>query len=396
MSVLETITKASANKTHLTSESNYPIVLNPDPILLNLKPQNQISSLLSKCDNGWEMSKPDSLTIELGHKFLKTLKRKLKNPVGFGKNEFVKMLNVFLQSCGEKIGASVGGDVDLGEFSSKLILKFGSLMGFDVLGLVLEGCVVLEAWEVLESLIVFGFVSSFVLGNLVGNLIVKGRSELVCLIVKYVKDIQVGDVVLILKYFLNPSREVYGSMVSLRKNWEKEVLEAIEKADDKGVGGRVKNLAKEVSVLLMVAYDGFLASELCLHYLIAREDLDEVMFLSCISKLNGEEMMGLIRYLGKWLRKYERFSQVYPCPKGASVLGLKACNWVPTLANVVKCFGLVVDEHFSSLVLQSEFHEELRSLEGVANSLSSEATICSTVTKLVETLKPELKGIFSF
>lgn len=392
MSLLETITKASATKTHLTSESNYPIVLNPDPILLNLKPQNENSSLLSKCDDGWEISKPDSQIIELGQKFLKALKRKLKNPVGFDKNEFIKMLNVFLESCGEKIGASVGGDVDLGEFSSKLIVKFGSLMGFDVLGLVLEGCVVLESWEVLESLIVFGFVSPLVSGNLVGNLIVKGRSELVCLIVKHVKDIQVGDVVLILKYFLNPSREVYESMVSLREDWEKEVLEAIEKADDKGVGGKVRDLAKEVAVLLMVAYDGFSASELCLHYLIAREDLDEVMFLSCISKLNGEEMMGLIRYLGKWLRKYERFPQAYPCPKGSSVLGLEACNWVPSLSNVLKCFGLVVDEKFSSLVLQSEFHEELRSLERVANSLSSEATICSTVAKLVETLKPELRG----
>lgn len=392
MSLLETITKASANKTHLTSESNYPILLNSDPILLNLKPQNENSSLLSKCDNGWEISKQDSQIIELGQKFLKTLKIKLKNPVGFSKNEFIKMLNVFLESCGGKIGASVGEDVDLGQFSSKVILKFGSLMGFDVLGLVLEGCVVLEAWDVLESLIVFGFVSSLGTGNLVGNLIVKGRSELVCLIVKHVKDIRSGDVVLILKYFLSPSKEVYGSMVSLRVDWEKEVLEAIEKADDNGVGGKVGNLAKEAAVLLMVAYDGFSASELCLHYLIAREDLDEVMFLSCIRKLNGEEIMGLIRYLGKWLRKYERFPQANPCPKGASVLGLKACNWVPSLANVVKCFGLVVDETFSSLVLQSEFHEELRSLERVANTLSSEATICSTVTKFVETLKPELKG----
>ncbi|KAK1373333.1 Aldehyde dehydrogenase 12A1 [Heracleum sosnowskyi] len=392
MSLLETITKASANKTHLTSESNYPILLNSDPILLNLKPQNENSSLLSKCDNGWEISKQDSQIIELGQKFLKTLKIKLKNPVGFSKNEFIKMLNVFLESCGGKIGASVGEDVDVGQFSSKVILKFGSLMGFDVLGLVLEGCVVLEAWDVLESLIVFGFVKSLGTGNLVGNLIVKGRSELVCLIVKHVKDIQSGDVVLILKYFLSPSKEVYGSMVSLRVDWEKEVLEAIEKADDNGVGGKVGNLAKEAAVLLMVAYDGFSASELCLHYLIAQEDLDEVMFLSCIRKLNGEEIMGLIRYLGKWLRKYERFPQANPCPKGASVLGLKACNWVPSLANVVKCFGLVVDETFSSLVLQSEFHEELRSLERVANTLSSEATICSTVTKFVETLKPELKG----
>ncbi|XP_017215663.1 uncharacterized protein LOC108193472 [Daucus carota subsp. sativus] len=388
MSLLETITKASANKTHLTSDSNYPIPLNADPILLGLKPQSKISSLLSKCDDGWEISKLDLQIIELGQKFVKALKRKLKNPSRFGKIEFLEMLEGFFGSCGEKIGVSVGEDDGV----EKLIGKFGSLLGFDALVLVLEGCVVLEVWEVLESLIVFGFVTPLVSGNLVGNLIVKGRSELVCLFLKHVKDVQLGDFVSILKYFLSPSREVYGSMVSLRKDWEGEVLEAIERADVKGIGGKVRNLAKEAAVLLMVAYDGFSANELCLHYLIARKDLDEVMFLSCVSKLNGEELMSLIRYLGKWLRKYERFPQAYPCPKGSSVLGLKACNWVPTLANVVKCFGLVVDEHFSSMVLQSEFHEELRSLERVANSLSSEATVCSTVTNLVETLKPELKG----
>lgn len=391
MSLLETITKASANKTQLSSESNYPIVLNSDPTLLNLKPQNQDSSILSNCVDGWQLSEPDLQIIELGQKFLKTLKRKLKNRLEFSKNEFVEMLYLYLQSCSEKIGVSIGGDVNVG---GKLIAKFGFLLGHDLLGLVLEGCVVLEAWEVLESLIVFGFVRPLVSGNLVGNLIVKGRSELVCLFVKHVKDIQFGDVVLILKYFLNPSREAYDSMVILRKDWEDEALEAVEKAADKGVGGKLRNLAQEAAVLLMVAYDGFSASELCLHYLIARDDIDEVMFLSCISKLNCEEMMSLIRYFGKWLRKYEKFPQANACPKASSVLGLKTCNWVPSLANVVKCFGLVVDEHFSSLVLQSEFHEELRSLEQVANALSLEASLCSTVTKLAENLKPDLKGIY--
>ncbi|XP_017246739.2 uncharacterized protein LOC108218341 [Daucus carota subsp. sativus] len=387
MSLLETITRASAHKTHFTSDSNYPILLNPDPILLNLKSQINISSLLSKCDDGWEISKLDLQIIELGQKFSKALRRKLKNLSGFGEIEFLEMLDGFFGSCGEKIGVSVGEDDGVG----KLIGKFGSLLGVDVLGLVLEGCVVLEIWEVLESLIVFGFVTPLVSGNLIRNLIVKGRSEMVCSFLKHVKDVQLGDFVLILKYFLSPSREVYGSMVSLRKVWEGDVLEAIEKADVKGVGGKVRNLAKEAAVLLMIAYDGFSANELCLHYLIAREDLDEGVFLSCVSKLNGEELMSLIRYLGKWLRKYERFPQVYPCPKGSSVLGLNACNWVPTLANVVKYFGLVVDEHFSSLVLQLEFHEELRSLERVANLLSSEATVCSTVTNIVKTLNQNSK-----
>ncbi|GAA0174352.1 hypothetical protein LIER_27758 [Lithospermum erythrorhizon] len=37
-------------------------------------------------------------------------------------------------------------------------------------------------------------------------------------------------------------------------------------------------------------------------------------------------------------------------------------GWIPTQEAIIKCLGLVVDEHFSSLVLHQEFHEELASL----------------------------------
>lgn len=49
----------------------------------------------------------------------------------------------------------------------------------------------------------------------------------------------------------------------------------------------------------MIAHDEFSVSELCLHYLLASSNLDEVVLSSCISKLNGSEIMSLIQYLGK-------------------------------------------------------------------------------------------------
>ncbi|KAL0695116.1 hypothetical protein Bca4012_062296 [Brassica carinata] len=53
------------------------------------------------------------------------------------------------------------------------------------------------------------------------------------------------------------------------------------------------------------------------------------MFASAVSKLNFNEMRRFIRYLSKWMKKYERFPQAGQCPKAASMLGLKLCDWVP-------------------------------------------------------------------
>ncbi|KAJ7950914.1 NAC domain-containing protein [Quillaja saponaria] len=78
-----------------------------------------------------------------------------------------------------------------------------------------------------------------------------------------------------------------------------------------------------------------------------------------------------------------------PCPNASVALGLKACDWVPKLEDVVKCLGLVLDENFSSLVLHSEFHEELRSLEGVIGSLTAEARHSCPVADVINKLNTD-------
>ncbi|KAL9460005.1 hypothetical protein AB3S75_003246 [Citrus x aurantiifolia] len=127
-----------------------------------------------------------------------------------------------------------------------------------------------------------------------------------------------SELLCILKYFLCPLKDAYGSMGSVRMEWESQALLAIEKASDENPSRKKLCLAKEASILLMVAHDGFLVSELCLRYLLASSNIDEVMLSSAISNLNG---MSLIRYLGKWLKKFETFPQIaidnpstlYPC-----------------------------------------------------------------------------------
>ncbi|XP_022848994.1 uncharacterized protein LOC111371316 isoform X1 [Olea europaea var. sylvestris] len=396
MSLLEVIIKASSTApTHPDPDSNYPIVFNPDPILLKLKPETDELKEENpiKRVTGWEISQTDAEMIETGQRFFKKLKRKLKNTNTFSKDEFLGMFTSYLEKVGEKVGISVGVDKSDEGYPLKLVDRLGFFMGRDVKSLILEACVTLEVWDTLKSLIINGNVEHLCISNLVHNLIEKRRSDLVVLCVKHLSDLQTYDLMCILKYFLLPPRDGYESLVSVRKEWENQALLAIEKVGDRGLGGKQNSLAREASFLLMVAHDEFTVSELCLHYLLASLDLDEVIFSACVSKLNGEEMMALINYLGKWLRKYEKFPQVAPCPKASSMLGLKACEWVPTFESVVKCLGLVVDKHFSSLVLHSEFHDELRSLEEVVSSLVAEARLCGTLTNLTERLRGEHQGM---
>ncbi|XP_057806402.1 uncharacterized protein LOC131021293 [Salvia miltiorrhiza] len=388
MSLLEVITKASSSiPTRPDEETDYPIVLNPEPILLKLKPESDgpLAHNSVKKVTGWEISQTDNELIKLGHKFFKELRRNLKNTNSFGKAEFVGKVTSHLENLANKIGVSTAFEKTEGVYVCKLVEKLGVLMGRDVKGLILEGCISLEVWDVLESLIVNGVVEHASTSNLVHKLIEKRRSDLVVLCVKHLLDLQAYDLMCILKYFLMMPTDGYRSLSRVREDWERQASLAIEKASGKGVGGKEKSLAKEAAVLIMLGHDGFSVSELCLHYLLTSENLDEVIFAACTSKLNGEELKALIRYFGKWLRKYERFPQAGPCPKGSSALGLEVCDWIPSLESVVNYFGVVVDEHFSSLVLHSEFHE-LRSLEEVVGSLAVEARRCGALANLSERL----------
>lgn len=59
-------------------------------------------------------------------------------------------------------------------------------------------------------------------------------------------------------------------------------------------------------------------------------NLDDVIFTPSVSKFNGEEIMSLIRHLGKCLKKYQRFPPASSCLKASSMLGLKVCDSIPT------------------------------------------------------------------
>ncbi|MCL7023367.1 hypothetical protein MKW94_008896 [Papaver nudicaule] len=349
MSLLEIITRAAAAAAadSVNSESSkYPIILNANSILTDLKPENDTidDTKLIKRVQGWKISEKDTEIIESGNKFIKNLNKKLKNPKSFDSNEFLGFLNSFLKKICEKVGVSVNNnlsDDDSSKTSSCLMLE--KCAGFIVMKLLIEKRVVCK--------------------DLIDNLVKKRRSDLLCLCIKHAADIQSSDLVTNL---------------------------AIDKIGEQQ--NDIKVLAKEASILLMIAYDGFTSSELCLHYLFASSNLDQLTFSYCLSRLSGTEMLSLIKYLGKWLKKYEKFPQTAPCPKAPKKLGLEACLWVPELKSVVKYLGVVLDEHFSKLVLYTEFQDELRLIDGVVKSLACGARLCCSVADVVENLKAEVES----
>lgn len=66
----------------------------------------------------------------------------------------------------------------------------------------------------------------------------------------------------------------------------------------------------------------------------------------------------------------QRFLEACPCPLAGSVLGLRASETVSSLESTNNGLTLVLDEHFSYLVLGSEFHDDMRAADNVVSSLA--------------------------
>ncbi|PKA63487.1 hypothetical protein AXF42_Ash005382 [Apostasia shenzhenica] len=393
MTLLDTITKATAaveaGEFFAGEFFQYPIILNSDEIFPNLKPDSETNGaapLISRV-SGWSITETDLSVIKSMTKFSKSLKKKLKHPRSLDRVEFLRLFNSFLRSNGANLGVAldpVPSDLD---FTRLAIEKLGFLICGELAALILDGCVVLEFWELLEILIVHGVVSHLSSANLIEKLMDKNQVGLLCLCVKNTADLRPSELLAVLRFFLSPSRTTYSIFSEVKKQWERQAFLAFEKATKKGLPKKASAIARKASILLMLAHDGFSSSESCLHYVFSTSNVDSLIFSSAISRLNGKEVLSLIRYLGKWLKKYERYPEAGPCPRGKSILGLSNCESVPSFDSVLKALSLILDEHFSYLVLNSDFHGEVRDMQKIVNGLISEADGSSPVDEIVRLLR---------
>lgn len=257
--------------------------------------------------------------------------------------------------------------------------------------LIAETCISFGLWDVLEALIVNKLLKSTISSNLVEKLIDNKQSKLLCLFVKHVPDLPWSNLLNALSYFLSPIDDnCYERMVDLRKEWEKEAISAMEKATKIDMSKKVKTLAKEAALLLMVSLDGFTSSEICLHYIFGSDISDSLVLGLAISRLDGSELTGLVRYLVKWLEKYWNFPDVVRTSKFGkyvSVLGLKECTNVPSIGSILKAFAVVLDANFSYWVLNPDVREEIKKGEQLVGMLASESGLCEQVGEVIEHLK---------
>ncbi|XP_039119136.1 uncharacterized protein LOC120255366 [Dioscorea cayenensis subsp. rotundata] len=332
MTLLSAIT-AAAEAGAPSPAPKHPLILNGDAAVHSLVPgsDSPANAALVKRVSGWSLSSTDTDIAVLVSSLSKTLTRKLKNPRSLNRDECVGLLGSFFQKCAERIGLAISVDPSDPNFIPKAIEKLGFVIGREAAGLILEGCLILEVWEVIETLI---------LQKLAGNL----------------------------KLFF-----------------------AIEKATHRGLDEKVTALAREASILLAMAHDRFSSSEVCLHYVFGSSNLDDLVLSSAILRLDGSEVLTLVRYFIKWLEKYQRFPEAGPCPSAMPVLGLTVCDSIPSLESVARGLGLVLDEHFSYLVLSSEFHEEMRAIERLVKSFASEAELCLPVNEIIKHLQLEAR-----
>ncbi|XP_074277294.1 uncharacterized protein LOC141600934 [Silene latifolia] len=402
MTLLQQIIQTSSTPLISNEPLKYPIPLSSDSILSTLQidptfsnPNPTLSSLLNPL-TGFQITPIDSSLAELNTAFFKKLKGicTVKAPLYYSAPAFIEVLNPFL----EKIGViKFGGlyDVEMGaefdDYTCSLITKFGSFVARDVMELVIESCFAIGNWKILQTIIVCKLVDYESRSGLLSNLVAKNRSDLICLCVRVFRVMKPSDLCMMLKYFISPSKESLVSMIGVRKDWENEALFAIRKASDLKLTGNKMGLLKEVAMLFTIAYDEFSSWELCLHHLVS-SSVDDIVFLSAITKLSVDEMLRLIRYLGKWLRKYEKFPEAELGREAAVSWGVVLAPFVPRFEDVVKCLGLLVDEHFSLLAMHSEFRDELKAIEEVVSSLALDGKHCSSISSLISILKPGVVG----
>ncbi|XP_078429158.1 uncharacterized protein LOC144701266 [Wolffia australiana] len=366
MALLDTIKRAASGGNDAPSHptTNFPVILDGEIAFKDLTCEDgdaHAGSLTNRVV-GWKIPKSDEKNIKMVETLAKKLRRKLKNSKSLGDGEIQELLN----SLPKK--------------------KLKSLVGGELIGLIAEACVALAQWETLESLILNGLIGFLGPKDLPQKLLEKKQPGLLCLYAKNISEIGVQELSLMLEFFLSPPGGSRESFMKVREEWEREGLLALEKATQKGLTDELTSLAREASILLMMAIDGFSSSELCLHSLFSSPNLEGIFMSSAISKLGSLELLRLIRYLRKWLEKYERFPECCSCPEAGPAFGMKFCQLVPSLESVVMGLGLVIDEHYSYLVLNSQFHDELSSIRRVVESLVSSAGLCCSVFNAIENL----------
>lgn len=375
--------EAEADEPTTPPPSRCSLTLNAISVLLNLlSQQEKKSALLLSRIPAWEMDGIDSKIIQAEAQVLDQLKS--TKPEDLTQQSFVKLLNPLFMEIKTLAGIS---DPPGTTSTRDLLQSVARYLPRDVLNEIVRYSVALSLWKFLEVLIHCRVVNWNSSAGIVEKLVDAKRVDIVCLFVENMPEIRPPDLLLILNYFLNPSRDD-GKMAKFRRGRKQKTLTALENA---ALGARKSELAfQEMARLLAATMDGFSPAEFCMHSVISTS-IDENVLGFVIGQLDDTEVLRLLRYLGKWLRKYSGCHLTGPVDFPSAEGDLSYSRWVPSLASVLKWLHVILNEEYSTLVLRGEFHDTLKCLEETVRVLLAIVSEASSLASIVELLKSNPK-----
>ncbi|KAG8053735.1 hypothetical protein GUJ93_ZPchr0001g31365 [Zizania palustris] len=227
--------------------------------------------------------------------------------------------------------------------------------------------------------------------NLLSSLSEAGRPDLVCAVVRRAADLRSSELLATLRCFLSPASDAaYDAMMNVKNRWKEAAVGAVDLCREKGAAMIANATGKKAAMLLMMAHDGFTSPEVCLHYLFASGNVDSVVLGAAVAELDGGEVVRLMEYLTKWIGKYQRFPEAQPYPEAVGIPGLELCDSVPSFGVVTRALGLVLDEHFSHLVLNADLKEYLKTTEMMVKQLTAEAESSGPILDLLRLLQHDV------
>ncbi|KAH9290398.1 hypothetical protein KI387_034515, partial [Taxus chinensis] len=320
----------------------------------------------------WKIHEKDNQMILAEADILSHLKS--TSPADLTRKAFLSLLNPFLL----KVQALAQVQVHVGAKNKdsatiNLLENLGPYLGRHIVSEIVRFSVELRLWEPFKILLSCAKGLSPKL-KLAEKLTEAKRGDMLCLLLEHTPDIRPSDLVLILTYFLSPPKDD-NSMALFRRERKQQVLKAIEKLEN-------RNFAIQQNVMLIAAaVDRFSPSEFCLHCVVSAS-IDENVLGWVVGRLDGSEVLKLVKYLSEWVRVYSacHLTGLFDFP----AVGVSKC--VPSLASVMQWVSVILDEGYSTIVLRTEFHDELKSLEVAVKDMVETASGACALASIVELL----------
>jgi hypothetical protein len=317
------------------------------------------------------------------------LKKIIQQPEIGSKQEFLGRLGSYLRSFTAKgdesnpsklemVAGTKSNGVSEGEdevSTLALLRKHSKKLGQTLTSLILECSLSLRYLAPVQMLLQSKVVVSQSSSRLLETLVEEEKPDLLCLYIDNVADPSPTDVYTLLTYFLDNIRSPSRSFGPVRKWWKRRASEAMGKVVEfrKGTeditsksmyitteGSRDHDAVVSSAIGMAMAVDGFSTAELCIHHLLAAGP-DETVVSSVVSQLSTGEVLNLTRYLSSWIHCYSSHLENYPMPDGGRV---------PSFTQILGWVAVVLEAHFTKIVLSSDFHNELKTMREKVHSLA--------------------------